>query len=249
MNMPASRPGQLARSRLYERVAAIILKRIIKGEIPVGDKLPTERNLALLFDVNRSTVREALKKLESLEVIEIRHGDGVYVKDYLGSPSLDLVSALFYLDDTLDADILMTLLEVRLILVPEMAARAASRRTGEHLEELRKAAYESEDLSVLERDMMVHHTIARASGNILYLILLNFFNRFFVEFGHLYFDIEENSRRSVRFHRDIYEAIRLADAELSRKVMHDVLAYAEQAIRAYITRMREKGETINGQIH
>lgn len=249
MNMPASKLEQLTRSRLYERVAAILLKRIIKGEIPVGDKLPTERNLALSFDVNRSTIREALKKLESLEVIEIRHGDGVYVKDYLDSPSLDLISALFYLDDTLDADILMTLLEVRLILVPEMAAIAASRRTAEHVEELRKVAYESDDLSVLERDMMVHHIIARASGNILYLILLNFFNRFFVEFGHLYFDIEENARRSARFHRDIHEALKQADAELSKQVMHDVLAYAEQAIRAYISRIREKGETIHEQIH
>ncbi|NMD40063.1 MAG: winged helix-turn-helix transcriptional regulator, partial [Deltaproteobacteria bacterium] len=62
--MPAAKLGQLTRSRLYERVAAIILKRIIKGEIPVGDKLPTERNLAVSFDVNRSTIREALKKLE-----------------------------------------------------------------------------------------------------------------------------------------------------------------------------------------
>ncbi len=249
MNMPATRLGQLTRSRLFERVAAILLKRIIMGEIPVGDKLPAERNLALSFDVNRSTIREALKKLESLDVIEIRHGDGVYVKDYLGSPSLDLVSALFYLDDTLDADILMTLLEVRLILVPEMAAIAACRRTGEHLDELRKIAYESNELSVLERDMMVHHIIARASGNILYLILLNFFNRFFVEFGHLYFDVEENARRSARFHRDIYEAIKRADAGLSKQVMHDVLAYAEQAIRTYISKIREKGETIHEQIH
>jgi DNA-binding FadR family transcriptional regulator len=94
----------------------------------------------------------------------------------------------------------MTLLEVRLILVPEMAAIAASRRTAEHLEELRKVAHEPHGLSVLERDMMVHHVIARASGNILYLILLNFFNRFFVEFGHLYFDVEENAHRSARFH-------------------------------------------------
>ena len=249
MNMPASRLVQLSRSRLFERVAAILLKRIIKGEIPVGHKLSTERNLAVSFDVNRSTIREALKKLESLDVIEIRHGDGVYVKDYLESPSLDLVSALFYLDDTLDTDILMTLLEVRLILVPEMAAIAAGRITAEQLEELRKVACESDELSVLQRDMMVHHIIARASGNILYLILLNFFNRFFVEFGHLYFDIEENARRSVRFHRDIYEAIRRADAELSKQVMHDVLAYAEQAIRAYIANIREKGETIHEQVH
>ena len=110
MNMPVSRTGQLSRSRLYEKIAALLLKKIIKKEMKVGQRLPTERNLALTFQVNRSTVREALKKLESLDVIEIRHGDGVYVKNYLESPNLELVNALFYLDDTLDTDILMTLL-------------------------------------------------------------------------------------------------------------------------------------------
>lgn len=244
MNMPAARIGQLSRNRLYERVSAILLKQIIKGEIPVGRKLPTERNLALSFDVNRSTIREALKKLEALEVIEIRHGDGVYVKDYLESPSLDLIYALFYMDSTLDADILMTLLEVRGILVPEMAANAACNRTSEHLGELRKAVFESRELSVLERDMAVHHVIARASGNILYLILLNFFNRFFVDFGHLYFDVPENAARSEQFHKDIYEAVSRADSQQARQVMREVLVYAEQAIRAYLGRMKEKGETL-----
>lgn len=242
MNMPAPRREQIVRSRLYERVAAILLKRIIKGEIPVGNKLPTERNLAVSFEVNRSTIREALKKLESLEVIEIRHGDGVYVKDYLESPSLDLISALVYLDDNLDVDILMTLLEFRLILVPEMAAIAARRRTEAHVEDLRKTIFDRADMSVMERDMEVHKIIARASGNILYLIQLNFYNRFFVDFGHLYFDVPENRDRSARFHHEIYEAIRRSDPGLAKRVMYDVLDYAERAIRSYIRKIREEGE-------
>src|SRR5512137_1133155 len=135
MNMPASQTDQLSRSRLYEKIASILLKRIIKGEIPVGERLPTERKLALAFQVNRSTVREALKKLESLQVIEIRHGDGVYVKDYLESPNLELISALLHLDSALDEYILKTLLEVRGILVPEMASIAAVNRTEKHMKD------------------------------------------------------------------------------------------------------------------
>ena len=146
MNMPASRLSQLSRSRLYEKIASILLKRIIKGEMQVGEKLPTERNLALTLEVNRSTVREALKKLESLEVIEIRHGDGVYVKNYLESPNLELINALFYLDDALDTDILMTLLEVRRILVPEMASIAAVNRSEDHIKTLEEIVFHSQDL-------------------------------------------------------------------------------------------------------
>jgi len=242
MNMPASRMGQLSRSRLYEKIAALLLKKIIKKEMKVGQKLPTERNLALTFQVNRSTVREALKKLESLDVIEIRHGDGVYVKNYLESPNLELVNALFYLDDTLDTDILMTLLEVRLILVPEMAAIAARNRTEDHINALDEIVFHSEEEPVMIRDIKVHHIIALASGNILYLILLNFFNGFFVDFGHLYFDNPENAKRSEQFHREIFDAIKKGDAEQSREVMRDVLVYAETAIRSYIQTLKGKGE-------
>jgi GntR family transcriptional repressor for pyruvate dehydrogenase complex len=244
MNMPASRLRQLSRSRLYEKIAALLLKKIIKGEMKVGEKLSTERNLALTLEVNRSTVREALKKLESLDVIEIRHGDGVYVKNYLESPNLELVNALFYLDDTLDTDILMTLLEVRRILVPEMASIAALKRSEDHIKTLEEIVLHSRKSTVMHRDMLVHHTIALASGNILYLILLNFFNSFFMDFGHLYFDNPDNAERSERFHKEIYESIKHADPKKSKQVMLDVLIYAEQAIRAYIQTLNEKGQRI-----
>lgn len=234
MNIMAIRNRENLRSRLFERVASILLRSIIKGEYPVGVRLPTERSLAQSFGVNRSTIREALKRLESLDVIEIRHGDGVYVKDYLESPSLELIRAMFYLDGELDTDLLMTLLEIRQILVPEMAALAALRRRENHVRDLMRLAYEDTGLSVLERDIQVHRTIAQASGNMLYLVLLNFFNRFFREYGHLYFDIEENARRSEQFHTDIAHSVAEGDADRARQVMRDVLEYARKAVMKVI---------------
>ena len=244
MNIPLSRTNQLSRSRLFERIASIIMKRIIRGEIPVGERLPTERNLALDFQVNRSTVREALKKLESFQIIEIRHGDGVYVKDYLESPNLELIDALFYMDKVLDTDILATLLQVRRILVPEMASIAALNRSEKHLEHLEEAVFRNSEIPILDRDLKVHRIIALASGNILYLVLLNFFNRFFHEFGHLYFDKPENAERSEQFHKEIFEAIRDKDQNRSRQIMVDVLVYAEDAIFAVVKGLKERGEVL-----
>lgn len=244
MSMPSSKTLQLNRSRLFERIASILLKRIIRGEIPVGERLPTERTLAADFQVNRSTIREALKKLESFQIIEIRHGDGVYVKDYLESPNLELIDALFYMDKVLDTDILATLLQVRRILVPEMAAVAAEKRTDEHLRDLEETVFRSSDLDILDRDLKVHRIIALASGNILYLVLLNFFNRFFREFGHLYFDRPENEKRSNAFHRDLFEAVRDKDSKRARRVMHDVLVYAEEAIFAVVRDLKDRGEIL-----
>ncbi|HPC48210.1 MAG TPA: FCD domain-containing protein, partial [Deltaproteobacteria bacterium] len=169
-------------------------------------------------------------RLESLGVIEIRHGDGAHVQHSLESPRRDPIWAMFYMDDRLDEDLIMTLLEIRLILVPEMAALAASRRDERHARELLRLSSPGTGLSVMERDIMIHRVIAQASGNTLYVVLLNFFNRFFREYGHLYFDNQDNSRRSERFHQDIAHAVAEGDPMRARLVMREVLEYAQKAV-------------------
>ncbi|MFY9397522.1 MAG: GntR family transcriptional regulator, partial [Desulfomonilia bacterium] len=119
----------LMRSRLSEEVERVLLKDIITGNIAVGEKLPTERDLARSLEVNRSTVREALSRLESLDLVEIRHGDGVYVKSYLESGSLELIRAMIVLDSKRRDEILTGLLEFRTIVGPDMASKAAIYRT------------------------------------------------------------------------------------------------------------------------
>jgi fatty acid metabolism transcriptional regulator FadR len=223
-----SRP--LTRSKLSGEVEGILLKGIIKGQLKIGEKLPTERDLARDLNVNRSTVRAALGKLESLDLVEIRHGDGVYVKDFLMSSSLELIRALIRLDEQQRDSILSTLLTFRTIIGPEMAFLAATHRTDEHLASLEEVIFKSDELSTLEKDVLVHHLIAKASANILYLILLNFFNKFAYEFGYLYFDDPVNAKRSQVFHEEIYQAIKAKNPKKARKIMEDVLGYAEDAV-------------------
>jgi fatty acid metabolism transcriptional regulator FadR len=223
-----SRP--LTRSKLSGEIEGILLKGIIKGQIRVGEKLPTERDLARDLNVNRSTVRAALGKLESLDLVEIRHGDGVYVKDFLMSSNLELIRALILLDEQQRDSIISTCLKFRTAIGPEMASLAAANRTDEHLASLEKVIRESDDLSILEKDILVHHIIALASSNILYLILLNFFNKFVVEYGYLYFDDPENVKRSKIFHEEIFQAIKGGNCKKARKIMEDVLGYAEDAV-------------------
>jgi len=70
----------------------------MNGTITPSSKLPPEREMAETFSVNRATVREALRKLENLDLVEIRHGDGLYVKNYLESGNFDLIKAALNLD-------------------------------------------------------------------------------------------------------------------------------------------------------
>ncbi len=228
---PKGFAGPLTRSRLHEEIVTVIQKQIMSGRITAGDKLPTERELAENFHVNRATVREALRKLENLDLLEIRHGDGLYVKNYLESGNFDLIKAAFNMDG--GRDVMMNILEARRYLVPQMAYLAAQRRTKKDLGAL-KRVIDEQDMSTLEQDIQVHQVIARSTQNLLCTIGLNFFNQIFRDYGYLYFDDPKNVARSRKFHHEIYDAIKNKDAELARKIMRDVLVYAEKAVLANI---------------
>jgi len=223
-----SRP--VSRTRLYEEIVEILLASIIRGEIAVGEKLPTERLLAKSLNVNRSTIREALSKLESLDLVEIHHGDGAYAKDYLESGNLELIREMIKLDKPNREGIIRALLDFRTIIAPDMAFRAAGNRTEEQVRCLEEIICAETDLSIVEKDIRVHHTIALASGNMLYLVLLNFSNKFMRDYGYLYFAHEENRTRSLKFHRDMYDALKAHDARKARRIMRDVMKYSQDAV-------------------
>lgn len=220
----------IIRSRLHEEIVTIIQKQIMSGAVAPGDKLPTERELAEKFSVNRATVREALRKLENLDLVEIRHGDGLYAKNYLESGNLDLIKAAFNNMNGGSEAIFLNILEARLYLVPMFAFAAAQRRTDADLEQLKNMVART-DLSMLEKDIGVHQLIARSTHNLLCTVGLNFFNEIFRDFGHLYFDNEKNIERSNKFHHDIYEAIKDQKPEEARRIMKEVLIYADEAVK------------------
>jgi len=232
-----SRP--LTRSRLHEEIVSVIQKKIMDGSIAPGFKLPPEREMAETFNVNRATVREALRKLENLDLVEIRHGDGLYVKNYLESGNLDLIKAAFNMDGR--DEIIINILEARRYVVPQMASLAAQRRTKADIDELQQAITKPE-MTMLERDIKVHQIIARATHNLLCTVGLNFFNQIFRDYGHLYFDDEQNIERSRMFHQEIFKAIKNQKPENARKIMRDVLIYAEEAVKANLEGKKLKKE-------
>lgn len=229
----------IKRSRLHEEIVSIIQKQIMNGTIIPGAKLPTEREMATTFNVNRTTLREALSKLENLELIEIRHGDGVYAKNFLDSGNMDLIKAAVSIDE--DNATILSVLETRRLMVPEIAYLAAKRRTPADLDELKQVVFKT-DMTVLERDIKVHQIIARSVHNLLFTIGLNFFNQVFRDYGYLYFDDERNVERSHKFHKEIYEAIKARQPEKARRIMKDVLHYAEEAVKDNLKGIKRQKE-------
>ncbi len=220
--------------RAHEQVVRVLLGRIFRGEMTAGAKLPTERALARAFTVNRATVREALRYLEILELIAVRQGDGIYAQDFLASGNLQVAKEMIQVDGHKRQEVLAALMEVRRNNLPEMAYAAALRRTPAQLRQLEAAAQQSPDLSVMARDRMIQRIIARASGNILNVLLINFFEDVFDAFGALYFDDPRHRQRSELFHRDIHTAIAQQNAGQARDITREVLLYAEATVMAAI---------------
>ena len=139
---------------------------IVAGELRPGDRLPREADLAERLGLSRNSLREAVKALSLIRVLDVRQGDGTYVTSL--APQL-LLDALNFIVDFHRDDTVLEFFEVRRILEPAATAMAAQRMTDDDVDELRKVlAGLSDDPGIDElvaNDLDFHHRIARGSGN------------------------------------------------------------------------------------
>ena len=219
----------VTKKNLNEEIAAQITDSILKGKLEPGAKLPPERELAALMNVNRNTLREALRKLEILGLLTIRQGDGIYIKNYRECGNLELLKIILRSQGPLTPVILQGILHIRRIVLPEMAVLAAENADDEELDGI-KTIIENSEITVAEQDLGIHRVIASASGNLFYSFLLNFFNDTFIEYSDLYFSKPDNIKKSSRFHKQIFTALKNKDSDKCRKLMLDILLYAEHQI-------------------
>jgi len=99
--------------RLPEKIARNLEKAILKGEYPAGSRFPPERELAEQYRVSRSTIREAVGMLAQLGLVETLPQSGTYVGDYLTEGSLDLLLHIMKASETVDAEVVLSLMEFR----------------------------------------------------------------------------------------------------------------------------------------
>jgi len=121
--------------QLTDTVSEKIIRIILDKNMQPGDKLPNETELAKMLGVGRSTLREATRSLVSRNILEVRQGSGMYVSKKKGVPEDPLGLTLLYGVDG-GAELALELIEIRLLLEPEIAATAASRITPEQEAEL-----------------------------------------------------------------------------------------------------------------
>lgn len=154
-------------TKIYEIVMEQIKDIVKKGELKSGDKLPSERDLCQKLEVSRASVREALKALQMIGLIESKHGEGNYINGNFENSLLEPLSIIFLLLGSKSEDVI----ELRKIIEPETAALAAQNITKEQLVELKEIMNELNSTSDVETcsslDKIFHYKIAQASGNLL----------------------------------------------------------------------------------
>jgi GntR family transcriptional repressor for pyruvate dehydrogenase complex len=151
-----------------------IKKMILEGELNAGDRLPKEAELAERLGLSRSSLREAVKALSLIGVLDVRQGDGTYVTQ------LDvrlLINALGFVVDFHRDDTVGQFLEIRRLLEPAAAAAAARNMTSEQVDELDAILDALGDHPSVETlvssDIAFHQRIGEASGNQVLSALLN----------------------------------------------------------------------------
>ena len=207
----------IRRSRLYQGIVEQIEGLLERGDLRAGDQLPPERQLAEQFQVSRASVREALRTLELLGIVETRAGGGTFVRqtspDDLARPLTNLIARGHSLADTI---------EFRGLIEPAIAALAAERITATQLAELSEIFAEQERKIAAgepyaEEDTRFHELIGEASRNELLTTMLGVVWDVLRESREQWLQTNQRAHASLDAHRRILGALGAHDPEAARR--------------------------------
>jgi GntR family transcriptional repressor for pyruvate dehydrogenase complex len=222
----------ISRKAVSELVVQRILDLIKNGQLTAGEKLPSERDLSGILDISRPTVREALRALSILGVLEIRHGGGVFVSSLEASELLNPLD--FFV--SLNAQNMGELFDARIEYEPMVAGLAAERISDadlDYLQELLDAQLADPDNAELfhDTDVEFHKTLLNASGNA-FLSRVGKMLQVLGDQGRRAFQKEEQVRRqSIADHQVIMEAMHARNSQAAKLAMHEHMFNVRNALK------------------
>ena len=210
---------------------------IVSGEVRPGQRLPREADLATTLGLSRSSLREAVRALSLMRILDVRQGDGTYVSS-LASDSL-LEAMNFIIEFHRDTSVL-EMLEVRRILEAAASAHAAVRVSADDIagleQVLSQATPESSVEDLVQADMEFHRLIAVAAGNAVLASLIESLSGP-TQRARIWRGItqEDALQRTLDEHRSIFEAIARRDPEMARSWATVHIAGVEEWLRSTLT--------------
>ncbi len=225
--MPVNRPilTAITRTTLTADICKKLAGHLMRGDWAEGERIPAERELGQQLGVGRASLREALKALEIMGMIESRLGEGTFVckrSEFLSRPLLWAIAGSTG-EDAIE------LIEARRLIEVELAGLAAERASpedlsemGEYIEIMEEEA-DRDPVRFGEADINFHLAIARATHNRILPNALQLIRNLMQQWIESALSVESAAHEAVRQHRRIFEAIVARDPEAARASMRDHL--------------------------
>ena len=207
------------KDKVYDQVARK-LEQFILQELKPGDKLPSERELALSCKVSRSSIRDAMRRLELIGLVEPRQGAGTIVRQISPDALVNPLTTILLRQ----RKHLSELLDVRRMIEPPIAARAAQHITPEqlaHLEEILRRHSQKLSLNepAIEEDSEFHYIIATAANNSMLLQVIDVLMDLLRESRERNMQVEGRPQKSFEGHKRIFTALCQGDAKATEAAM------------------------------
>ena len=213
---------------------------IKEGQIKPGEKLVSVEQLAENFQVGRSAIREALSALQAMGLVEMRQGEGTFVRQFDASLiSLPLRSAVL-----MDKQDIQHLLEVRKILEAGAVIAAAEKRTEADLQKMKnvllsmKDPHSEQDEWGENADLAFHLAIAEASHNPLLINLMRNISEWMIETmretRRIWMHTDQTAADLYEEHQQIYDAIKIKDGNRAQQYLLQHLHHVEQVLKDYL---------------
>ena len=212
----------IKKTRIAEEVADRIRMLILDGTFPPAQPLPSERLLAERFGVSRGSIRDALRMLEMIGLLETRHGQGTFphelTVDRLVAP---LASVMTYRHDLQDE-----LLDVRRMFEPAVARAAATRVTDDDVDDLQRILDAQRrklktGRSAIVEDTAFHAVLARSTRNRVVVSIMAILNDLLVDSRTIALKQKGRPEQSIQGHEAVVAALRRRDADGAARAMHE----------------------------
>ena len=218
----------IKKTKIYEEIVSKVKNMIEDGRLHPGDQLPAERELSETFKVSRSSLREALRALESQGLLESRQGNGTFVAR---QPIENIVNPLAAVI-LAEKDGQMELFEMRRLVEPNIAFLAAERATSEEIAELEEIlGVQAERVARGETgtdfDKRFHDTLVKATKNSILIKIMNTVMDSLAESRDKYLQVEGRPEKSLLRHSEILDTIKAGDKKRAAKIMREHLVDIE----------------------
>ncbi len=220
--------------KVYKVVIDQIKDMIKTGQLKKGDKLPPERELVEQLQVSRTSIREALRSLEILGIIESRQGEGNFIRESFNQSLLEPLSIMFMLQESSPKEIL----ELRRVIETETASLAARNIHEEKLNELyeiiKTFKNTTDEKLNTELDQKFHSKITEASENFLLINILNtissIIDSFISDARFRIMENRDNRETLIQQHEAVYKALYQHDSNSAAEAMKKHLEFINKTI-------------------